>query len=94
MDDLPILVEHQPSPAKLEVLGVDHWPVWRKGPGAFPWRYGESETCYVLSGRFTVTPEGGGTQRFKRGDLIRFPAGLACTWDIAEAVEKHYRLGD
>ena len=93
MDDLAILVEHQPSPAKLEVLGVDDWPVWRKEPGAFPWRYDEPETCYVLRGRFSVTPEGGAVQTFVRGDLIRFPAGLACTWDIHEAVEKHYRLG-
>ena len=36
------------------------------------------------------TKEGGDPQQFGRGDLITFPAGLTCTWDIAEAVEKHY----
>jgi len=90
--DLEILVEHKPSPAKLEVLGVEGWPIWRRGPGTFPWSYAQTETCYVLRGRFTVTPEHGEPQSFKRGDLIRFPAGLNCTWDVQDAVEKHYRL--
>ena len=92
MTDLEILVEHKPSPAKLEVLGVEGWPIWRRGPGTFPWSYAQTETCYVLRGRFTVTPEHGEPQSFKRGDLIRFPAGLNCTWDVQDAVEKHYRL--
>jgi hypothetical protein len=90
MTDLQILVEHKPSPAKLDVLGVEHWPVWRREPGSFPWSYGQTETCYVVRGRFTVTPEGGEPQSFGRGDLIRFPAGMSCAWEIHEAVEKHY----
>jgi uncharacterized protein len=92
LTDTDILVEHKPSPAKLEVLGVEGWPLWRREPGAFPWRYAKTENCYILRGRFTVTPEGGRPMDFSRGDLIRFPAGLSCTWEIHEAVEKHYRL--
>ena len=92
MTDLEILVEHKPSPAKLEVLGVEGWPIWRREPGTFDWSYAQTETCYVLRGRFTVTPEHGEPQSFKRGDLIRFPAGLSCVWDVQDAVEKHYRL--
>lgn len=92
MNDLAIRCEHKPSPAKLEVLGVDGWPVWRKAPSRFPWTYAQTETCYVLRGRFVVTPEGGEPATFTRGDLITFPAGLSCTWDVLEAVEKHYRL--
>jgi uncharacterized cupin superfamily protein len=91
MSDLDILCEHRPSPAKLEVLGVDSWPLWKKEVSTFPWRYDRSETCYVVRGRFLVTPEGGGAAReFGRGDLITFPAGLSCTWEILEPVEKHY----
>lgn len=92
MTDLDILVEHNPSPAKLDVLGVEGWPLWCREPGTFPWSYARTETCYVLRGRFTVTPKGGEPQTFKRGDLIRFPAGLDCTWEVLDAVEKHYRL--
>lgn len=87
-----ILVEHKPSPAKLEVLGVEDWPIWRREPGTFPWQYTQTETCYILRGRFSVTPESGDRIDFGRGDLIRFPAGLSCTWEIQEAVEKHYRF--
>lgn len=89
-EDLLIRCEHKPSPAKLEVLGVEHWPIWRKEPSRFPWTYSQKETCYILRGRFSVTPDGGEPQQFARGDLITFPAGLSCTWDITEAVEKHY----
>ncbi|EXJ16300.1 cupin domain-containing protein [Imhoffiella purpurea] len=92
MTDLEIRCEHKPSPAKLEVLGVDDWPIWKKEPSTFPWEYSQTETCYVVRGRFTVTPEGGEPESFSRGDLISFPAGLSCTWEIHEAVEKHYRF--
>jgi ethanolamine utilization protein EutQ (cupin superfamily) len=92
LSDTDILVEHRPSPAKLDVLGVEGWPIWRRGPGTFPWSYAQTETCYILRGRFTVTPEGGEPMELGRGDLIRFPVGLSCTWEILEAVEKHYRF--
>ncbi len=92
MNDLDILCEHKPSPAKLDVLGVEGWPIWRKEPSSFPWRYDQTETCYVLRGRFVVTPDGGAPREFARGDLIVFPAGLVCSWEVLEPVEKHYRL--
>ena len=92
MSDLAIHCEHKPSPAKLDVLGVDDWPVWKKEPSRFSWSYDKTEICYVLRGKFTVTPDGGEPQQFSRGDLINFPAGLTCTWEIEKAVEKHYRF--
>ena len=90
MSEPQILLERNPSPMKLEVLGVYDWPIWRKEASSFPWSYDRQETCYILRGRFTVTPEGGEPQQFQRGDLITFPAGLRCTWDIEQDVEKHY----
>jgi uncharacterized cupin superfamily protein len=89
-----ILCEHKPSPAKLDVLGVDLWPTWKKEVSTFPWSYDKAETCYVLRGRFVVTPDGGEPQEFGRGDLITFPAGLSCTWEVLEPVEKHYTFED
>jgi len=85
-----ILCEHRPSPAKLEVLGVYDWPIWRKEASTFPWHYDRKETCYFLKGRVIVTPEGGEPMEFRRGALVTFPAGLSCTWEIVEPVEKHY----
>jgi uncharacterized cupin superfamily protein len=92
MSEPQILLERNPSPMKLEVLGVYDWPIWRREASSFPWTYDRQETCYILRGRFTVTPEGGEPQQFKRGDLITFAAGLRCTWDIEQDVEKHYDL--
>jgi uncharacterized cupin superfamily protein len=93
MTDSQILVEHHPSTMKLDVMGVFDWPIWRKEASTFPWNYSQTETCYILRGRFTVTPDGGEPQEFKRGDLITFPAGMSCTWEIHEDVEKHYNFG-
>lgn len=85
-----IQVEHNPSPLKLEVAGVHNWGIWKKEISTFPWTYNQQETCYILRGRFIVTPDGGEPQEFGRGDLITFPAGMSCTWEILEDVEKHY----
>ncbi len=88
-----ILVEHNPSSAKLEVMGVYDWPVWTKEASTFPWTYDQQETCYLLEGDVTVTPEGGEPVRFGAGDLVIFPKGMRCTWEIHEAVRKHYQFG-
>ena len=90
MNEKQILLERNPSPAKLDVIGVYDWPIWRKEVSSFPWIYDRQETCYILRGRFVVTPDGGEPLTFKRGDLITFPKGLACAWEILEDVEKHY----
>lgn len=87
-----IYCEHNPSPAKLDVLGVYDWPIWKKEVSEFPWTYHSKETCYILRGEFTVTPEGGQAQHFKRGDLITFPKGMQCTWTITKNVEKHFDI--
>lgn len=88
-----ILLERKPSPMKLDVLGVYDWPVWRKEASTFDWEYAQTETCYILRGKFTVTPEGGEPQTFSRGDFITFPQGMKCVWEIHEDVEKHYDFG-
>ena len=87
-----ILCEHKPAPVKPEVLGVYDWPVWRKEKSRVPWTYQAQETCYFLKGRVVVTPDGGEPREFARGDLVTFPKGLSCTWEILEDVEKHYDL--
>ena len=84
----------QPSQAELEELGVLDWPVWEKEASRFPWTYDEKEVCYVVEGRVTVEPEDGEPVTFGAGDLVTFPAGMNCTWDIHEGVRKHFRLGD
>jgi uncharacterized cupin superfamily protein len=85
-----ILIEHGASPAKLEVMGVFDWPIWEKGESTFPWTYDKRETCYFLEGQVIVRPEGGEPVEMGEGDLVTFPKGMSCTWEIRSAVSKHY----
>jgi len=88
-----IVVEHAPPEARLKELGVHAWPIWTKEPSTFPWTYDESETCLFLEGDVVVMPDSGEPVRVGKGDLVTFPAGMSCTWEIRVAVRKHYRLG-
>ncbi len=87
-----ILIEHNPSEAKLDVMGIYGWPVWSKEVSNFPWSYDRQETCYILEGEVTVTPDGGEPVEIVAGDLVTFPKGMSCTWDIKEDVKKHYNF--
>jgi uncharacterized protein len=87
-----IRVEREPTREALERLGVLEWPIWTKEVSVFPWFYDSSETCYFLEGDVTVTPEGGEPVRVGKGDLVIFPAGMQCTWDVRVPVRKHYRF--
>lgn len=87
-----ITIEHNPSPAKLEVMGVYDWPVWRKEASTFPWTYDSQETCYILEGSVTVTPQKGQAVTVGEGDLVVFPAGMSCTWTIHADIRKHYQF--
>ena len=88
-----ILVEKNPSIMKLEVMGVDDWPIWEKEVSSFPWSYDQTETCYLLAGKAVITPEEGDPVTIVEGDLVTFLAGLSCTWEITEPVSKHYQFG-
>lgn len=88
-----ISITRQADRSELDQLGVSSWPIWEKEISTFPWTYDTSETCYLLEGEVVVTPDGGEPVSFGKGDLVTFPAGMSCTWDIRQAVRKHYRFG-
>ncbi len=85
-----IELERYPAREKLEEMGVFSWPVWEKEVSRFPWTYDTDEVCYILEGEVTVTPDGGEPVTIRAGDLVRFPAGMSCTWDITKPIRKHY----
>lgn len=85
--------QQRPDPATLERLGVRNWPIWQKEVSKFPWTYDAAETCYILAGEVLVTPDGGAPVTIQTGDLVTFPAGLSCTWNITVPIRKHYRFG-
>ena len=85
-----IKIEKNPPEERLHEMGVRSWPVWTKEASTFPWTYDSSETCYFLEGDVIVTPDGGEPVRVGQGDLVTFPAGMSCTWEVRGPVRKHY----
>ena len=78
--------------AKLAVLGVNGWPIWSKEVSKFPWSNSQ-EIAYILEGEVTVTPKNGGNPvNFGVGDLVTFPAGLSCIWEVKKPLRKHYQF--
>jgi uncharacterized cupin superfamily protein len=87
---LVVEVENEPSESRLRDLGVGTWPIWSCEVSEFPWSYDSKETCYLLEGEVIVTPDGGQPVTIRKGDLVVFPAGMSCRWNVLKAVRKHY----
>ncbi|URD88436.1 Enzyme of the cupin superfamily [Musa troglodytarum] len=93
-EKLGIKVERNPPESRLAELGVRQWPKWGCSPSKFPWTYAAKETCYLLEGKVKVFPKGHGDEfvEIQAGDLVEFPEGMSCTWDVSVAVDKHYNF--
>lgn len=85
-----IRVDKNPDAGRLRALDVESWPIWTKEVSEFPWEYDAEETCYVLEGRVTVTPEDGQPVEIGPGDLATFPKGMRCIWRVDAPIRKHY----
>ncbi|CAN6980142.1 unnamed protein product [Brassica oleracea var. botrytis] len=60
-------------------------------PSKFPWTFSTKESCYLLEGKVKVYPDGSDEAvEIEAGDLVVFPKGLSCTWDVSVTVDKHY----
>jgi uncharacterized cupin superfamily protein len=88
-----IRIERNATRDRLEALGVMGWAIWTGEVSTFSWYYETAETCYFLDGEAVITPERGEAVRVGRGDLVTFPAGLSCTWQVRRPVRKHYTFG-
>ncbi|CAL0316679.1 unnamed protein product [Lupinus luteus] len=92
-EKLGIKIQRNPPESKLTELGVRQWPKWGCPPSKFPWTYEAKETCYVLEGKVKVTPNGANESvEIGAGDLVVFPKGMSCTWNVSVAVDKHYKF--
>jgi len=72
--------------------GAQEAGVWECTPGPSRWSLGDNEVVYILSGRMTVTPDGGEPTEVGPGDTAVFPRGWAGTWQIHETIRKLYVL--
>ncbi|HOY69825.1 MAG TPA: cupin domain-containing protein [Methylotenera sp.] len=89
---MPKITVEKPSAEKLKSLGVTSWPIWTKEVSEFPWSYSSQEIAYILEGEVTVIEKGGESVSFGAGDLVTFPTGLSCTWQVKKALRKHYHF--
>ena len=88
-----VLIEQNPSPMKLEVLGVDDWPVTREAIGTSERHYPYSETSYIIEGSGEIRVLNEETISFTAGDLITVMPETRCIWYITEEIERHYYKG-
>jgi len=82
----------RPSEEELEKMDVHHWSPWGCEVSKFPWEYDAEETCYIKEGRVIVETEEGDKVEIKKGDLVTFPKGMKCTWDVKEKISKVYKF--
>jgi uncharacterized cupin superfamily protein len=85
MGDVP----SKKRPSLNEIKEAKTWAIWEKEVSIFEWFYDDHETFYVLEGEGTVTWNGNSIS-FKQGDLVSFPKGLKCTWNVHKRLRKHY----
>jgi len=84
-----------PTDEDLKKLNIKTWGTWEKEKSVFDWYYDDTETCYILDGEVEVTDsETGQKLDFKKGDLVQFPKGLKCVWNVKKSVRKYYMFGD
>ena len=54
----------------------------------------EKEICLIIEGEAKIKSEAGESYLIKSGDLVEFPEGLSCEWQIIKSLKKHFRLGE
>lgn len=81
----------KPTPA--DITAFSDCATRSKEVSVFDWEYDSIEICYLLRGDVRVTTADGEVAEFGAGDMVTFPAGLKCTWEVRAPVYKHYRLG-
>jgi len=97
LDDWGPLAEATGEP--MQTSGTTLWSdgdqevgVWECTPGPSYWTLETNEAIHILSGRMTVTPEGGEPLEIGPGDCAVFPRGWSGTWQIHETIRKLYVL--
>ncbi|XP_021748111.1 uncharacterized protein LOC110713967 [Chenopodium quinoa] len=88
-----VKIDKNPPQSKLDELQVNTWSKWSGQPMKIPWTFEAEETMYLLEGKVKVSVDGQeGSFEIGGGDLVVFPNGMKITWEVLEAVTKHYHL--
>ena len=85
------------SPCSASVIiqyGIKNWPIWECESSEFSWHYDEKEICLIIEGEAFIKTQDEKVYNIKSGDLVEFPKGFTCEWEITKKIKKHYRLGN
>ena len=90
---MKVLITSPCSASKIIQYGIKSWPIWECEPSKFEWNYDEKEICLIIEGQARIITPKGHIYLIKAGDLVEFPAGLSCEWEVTKSIKKHYRFG-
>jgi len=77
------------KPSEQEQAEMQKLPTWGCGVSKFDWYYDQEETCLLLEGEVEVICSGESTY-CAAGDMVTFPKGMACVWNVTKPIKKHY----
>lgn len=84
---------------QLGVLAVDSAGngtvgVWECQAGGWPVKdRADTEVCYILAGRATITDDASGTAHtIEAGSFLVLPVGWSGRWDVEETIRKVYAI--
>tara|TARA_S200000501_G_C20724482_1_gene699960 strand:- start:371 stop:646 length:276 start_codon:yes stop_codon:yes gene_type:complete len=89
-----VLIKSPCSASIIIQYGIKNWPIWECEPRNFTWNYNEKEICLIIEGEANIKTEAGESYFIKSGDLVEFPLGLSCEWQITKSIKKHFRSGE
>ena len=89
-----VLIKSPCSASVIIQYGIKNWPIWECGLSKFSWHYNDKEICLIIEGEAIIKTEEGKIYTIKSGDLVEFPEGLSCEWEVTKKIKKHYRLGN
>lgn len=81
-----------PTQAEIEKV-LNEWSTWGCEVSNFDWEYFDTETCYIIEGEVDVKTDTG-VANIKAGEMVTFPKGLKCVWDVKKPIRKVYTFGD
>ena len=89
---MKVIITSPCSASTIIQYGIKSWPIWECETSKFEWNYDDKEICLIIEGQAKISTKNGDIYFIKAGDLVEFPAGLYCEWEITKSIKKHYRL--
>ena len=90
---MKVIITSPCSASTIIQYGIKSWPIWECEPSKFKWNYVDKEICLIIEGQAKISTKNGDIYFIKAGDLVEFPAGMYCEWEVIKSIKKHYRLG-